>query len=112
MNELRVENLKASCSLQDLDKVFRVFKPKKIEMYLNEQKKSTSVIFESVKEAETCFEIINVRQDLIERAIGKAHILRNTHELRGGQQRRSTKVYHYPNYAFDDELVHTHLEFF
>ena len=40
-------------------------------MYLNEQKKSASVIFESVKEAETCFEIINVRQDLIERAIGK-----------------------------------------
>ena len=60
MNELRVENLKASCSLQDLDKVFRVFKPKKIEMYLNEQKKSASVIFESVKEAETCFEIVNV----------------------------------------------------
>ena len=31
MNELHVENLKDSCSLQDLDKVFRVFKPKKIE---------------------------------------------------------------------------------
>ena len=112
MNELHVENLKDSCSLQDLDKVFRVFKPKKIEVFKQKHNTSALVVFDSEKEAEACFEIVNVRQDLLQRTIGEARVLRNTSVLRGGQQKCSKKTYHYPNYAFDDELVHTHLEFF
>ena len=67
-------------NFENLDKLFRMFEPKSIQIFENQR---ATVSFNTQEEAQTCIDIVSLKPELVRRQVGNASI-RLDNGLSGG----------------------------